>query len=45
MNKKYVQIDYKYLCVKYEPVGVNKGKATIAMNIDMKVNFVPLWIL
>ena len=45
LNPSYVQIDYRYLCIKYEPLAVGRGKATIAMNIDMKLNFVPLWIL
>ena len=45
INEKYVQIDYKYLSVKYEVIGFHRGKATIATNIDMKLNLIPLAIL
>ena len=31
--------------VQYQPIDSKKGIATVAMNIDMKVNFVPLWIM
>jgi hypothetical protein len=40
-----VQIDYKYLIIHYVPTGVNKGKAIIAVNTDMKISFVPLALM
>lgn len=44
-NEKYVQIEYKYMMVKYIPEGIDKGRVSIAVNIDMKLNFIPLWIM
>jgi len=44
-NPKFVQINFEYLLIKYIPTGINKGKATLALNIDMKLNFVPLGIM
>ena len=40
-----MQIDYKYLIVRYVPIDKKRGKATIAINVDMKINFVPLGIM
>lgn len=31
--------------VKYIPEGIHKGRVSIAVNIDMKISFVPLWIM
>lgn len=45
MNSNYVQIEYKYVVTQYEPIGVNKGKVTVAINNDLKLNFVPMRIL
>ena len=33
------------MTVMYEVIGVDRGKATIASNIDMKINIVPLAIM
>jgi len=44
-NPKFVQINFEYLLIRYIPTGINKGKATLALNIDMKLNFVPLGIM
>ena len=43
-NPKNIQLDYKYLVLKYEPMEFKKGKITFAMNIDSKMDFVPDWI-
>ena len=45
MNPKYIQIDYKYLIIEYVPISVNRGKLSLAINNDMKLNFVPLFIM
>lgn len=45
VNKDYVQIEYKYLMVQYIPIDQKRGKASIAINIDMKINFVPLGLM
>lgn len=45
LNPDYVQIEFKYLVVKYEPIDLTSGKASLAINIDMKLNFIPLSIL
>lgn len=44
-NSKCVQIDYKYMILQYVPEGIDKGKVSIAVNIDMKINIVPLFIM
>lgn len=31
--------------IKYVPTERGKGKASIAINIDMKLNLIPLWII
>ena len=45
LNKDYIQINFEYLIIKYVPTGFQKGKASIALNIDMKLNFVPLGLM
>ena len=45
INPNCVTIDYKYLIVKYVPIGVNRGRISVAVNIDMKLNYVPLAIM
>ena len=40
-----MQIDYKYFVVRFEPINRKRARATVAMNIDMKLNLVPLWIM
>lgn len=44
-HSNYVQIDYRYLSIKYVPTNVGKGHVTVALNLDMKLNFVPMMIL
>ena len=31
--------------VEYVPIKRGKGKIRMAVNIDMKLNFIPLWII
>lgn len=38
-------MDYKYMIVKYQPLSGGKGKVTLAMNVDLKLSFVPISIL
>ena len=45
MDKRSVVIEYKYLVIKYVPIAKDKGKVCIALNIDMKINFVPLALM
>jgi hypothetical protein len=45
VNQDYVQIEYKYLIVRYIPIDQKRGRASIAVNIDMKLNFVPLGLM
>ena len=44
INKDYVQLEYKYFVIKYEPIDRIRGKVTLAMNVDIKISFIPLWI-
>lgn len=40
-----MQLDYKYLVVKYVPLSETSGKMTLGVNIDLKLNMLPLPIL
>jgi hypothetical protein len=45
MNKKYIPFDYKYWVVKYVPISESEGLIKLGISIDMKVNFVPQFLL
>lgn len=45
LNPKCVQLDYKYLVVKYVPLSETSGKMIMGVNIDLKLNMLPLTIL
>lgn len=45
VNKKCVQLDYKYVAVKYVPLSKTSGKVIMGVNIDLKLNMLPLTIL
>lgn len=45
IHNEYVQLEYKYFVLKYEPITRTKGNVTIAMNVDAKMDFLPMWIL
>lgn len=45
LNPKCVQFDYKYLVIKYVPLSENSGKMIMGMNMDLKLNMLPLSIL
>lgn len=40
-----VQIDYHYITMQYEPLGVNRGLVTMANKVNMKLDLVPLFII
>jgi len=44
INENYVQLEYKYFVLWYEPICRGKGRITLAMNVDTKLNFIPMWI-
>ena len=44
-NKNFVQLEYKYFVLKYKPINKNKGHVTIAMNVNPKLDFLPMWAL
>lgn len=45
VNPDFIQLDYKYLVVKYEPICKKTGKMTIALNVDSKMDFLPMFII
>ena len=45
LNPEYVPVDYNYMIVQYLPIAKHRGKITIAVNIDLKVSLVPLFVL
>jgi hypothetical protein len=38
-------MDYNYFVVRYRPIKKNLGQVTLAMNVDGKMGFVPVWLL
>lgn len=40
-----MQLDYKYLVIKYVPLSETSGKMIMGVNIDLKLNMLPLYIL
>jgi len=45
LNPNYVQLSYKYFIVKYKPIRRGFGKLTMALNADMGLNFLPIFVL
>lgn len=45
MNPANLQADFNYIVVRYDPICVGRGKLTLVMDIDVKVDFVPLFML
>ena len=44
INSDFIQLEYKYFVVKYKPLNRKEGEITLAMNVDTKLQFVPLWL-
>jgi hypothetical protein len=44
INPEYVQLEYNFFVLQYEPICKGKGKIILAMNVDTKMNFIPMWI-
>ncbi len=38
-------MDYKYFVVRYKPLKKNLGIIDIAMNVDVKMDFIPTWLI
>ena len=45
MNPKCVPLEYKYVVLKYIPLEKNKGKIILGVNMDLKLNMIPLSLL
>lgn len=44
VNGEYIQLVYKYFLLKYTPIERGKGLISLAMNVDTKLDFLPMWI-
>ena len=44
-NDKYVRLEYKFFIVEYKPVAKGRTRIRLASKIDMKMNYLPLFIL
>lgn len=44
-NDKYVRLEYKFFLVEYIPLGGSRAKIRLATKIDLKMDFVPNFIL
>ncbi len=44
-SEGFLQIDWKYIVARYDPISLGKGKLTMAMDMDVKVDFVPMILL
>ena len=40
-----VRLEYKFFIIEYIPVGKNRAKVRLASNVDLKLNFLPKFIL
>lgn len=38
-------MDYKYFVVRYKPLKKNLGIIDIGMNVDVKMDFIPTWLI
>lgn len=44
-NEKYVRLEYKFFIVEYIPVSKGRAKIRLASKVDMKMNYLPLFII
>ena len=44
-NEKYVRLEYKFFIVEYTPISKKRSKIRLGSKIDMKMNYLPLFIL
>lgn len=45
MDPDLVELEYKFYIMEYIPVGSNRGKIRLATNIDMKLGFLPMFVI
>ena len=45
LDPKLVELVYKFYIMEYVPVGFNRGRIKLATNIDMKIGFLPLFVI
>lgn len=45
MDPDLVELSYKFYIMEYSPIGPCRGKIRLATNIDMRIGFLPLFII
>lgn len=45
MDPDLVELSYKFYIMEYIPVGINRGKIRLATNIDMRLGFLPMFVI
>jgi hypothetical protein len=44
-DPELVELEYKFYIIEYCPIAHNRGKVRLATNIDMKLNFLPMFVI
>jgi hypothetical protein len=44
-NSKYIRLEYNFFIVEYRPIAKDSAKVRIGMNVDLRMNYLPNWIL
>ncbi len=44
-NSELVELDYKFYIMEYTPVTMNRGRIRLATNVNMKLGFLPMFII
>lgn len=44
-DPELVELEYKFYIIEYCPISATRGKVRLATNIDMKISFLPLFII
>lgn len=44
-ESEYVRLEYKFYIIEYVPVTLTKAKIRLAVKVDMKLNFLPQFII
>lgn len=44
-DPNYVELSYKFYIMEYIPLSANRGKIRLATNVNMKLGFLPFFII
>lgn len=44
-TSKLIRLEYNFFIVEYKPIGLDRAKIRIASSVDLKMNYLPNWII